>query len=720
MKKSLIALCLGALLLPSCGKDSIEIPVDGGKLTVQALRDDAIRVRQVPSDAMPLEELIYTLTPAKPKCKISKNGDIQSLATSKMSVEYSSLTGLLTFKDAGGNILLEESYRAVTPSKVQDADTYSASVSFLSPEGEHLFGAGHFQDEFLDVRGVSRRLIQVNTQISIPMFISNKGYGLLWHNYSLIELNQPEEGFSPESNQAETWIDIPEDGEYSFMISVGHNMCAKHYLAVDGNALIDYSNHWAPPTMSGKVFLNAGRHFLEVRTAENSSPTVSWRKITDETHLCSPVSSGVDYTVFAGGADQVMHSFRSLSGHVPQMPDWAFRYIHCRERYATQDQLLTAARRFHEEGIPVGTIVQDWQYWGKYGWNAMEFDEDIYPDPKAMVDEVHDLGMHIMLSVWSKVDKNSKMGKVASEKGYYIENSDWIDFFNPQAANFYWENMLERLVPNGFDAWWQDATEPENDDLKGRRIGPDGIPGEIYRNVFPLKVVETVYNGLRKVQPERSPVILTRSGFAGMQRFGTITWSGDVGHQWGDFRRQIIAGLGQNASGLPWWTCDAGGFFRPDDQYTNADYQECMIRWIQAAVYMPFMRVHGCASRTEPWEYPAEIRRLFEKAIDQRESLQPYILKCAKRVSEEDYTMMRPLIFDFPEDSQALLQKTEYMFGPDYLVCPVTEPKVSTWKVYLPRNEGGWEDCRTGEKFVGGLYYNVPVDMEAIPVFKRL
>ena len=450
------------------------------------------------------------------------------------------------------------------------------------------------------------------------------------------------------------------------------------------------------------------------------APVVYWRAVTDETAFASPVASGLDYVVFAGGADAVMHSFRSLAGHVPAMPDWIFRYIHCRERYDTQDELLSAARRFHEAGIPVGTIVQDWQWWGKYGWNAMRFDEDKYPDPKAMTDELHSMDQHLMLSVWSKISRDAELGKEAAARDFYIEGTEWIDFFQPDAARFYWDNFSARLLPTGIDAWWQDATEPENDDLKGRRIGPDKIPGEWYRNAYPLKVVQTVYEGLRRDQPDRLPVILTRSSFPGIQRYGAVTWSGDVGNDWETLRRQIVGGLGQMAAGLPWWTYDAGGFFRPADQYTDADYQERMIRWIQASVWLPFMRVHGYQSHTEPWEYSPDTERRFLAAVAQREALQPYILEQAAKVWNEDYTLMRPLIFDFPDDEEALKQDCEWMFGPDYLVCPVTEGGVSSWKVYLPENESGWEDIRSGARYDGGRYAEVPVDLEAIPVFRRL
>lgn len=746
MKRFLLCLCVAAVF-SSCGKKEAVVSLPEGDLRIEPVSEAAIRVRLIPEGARDLGELIFTQSVKAPKYSVRRSGGDLLVSTSKMSAEYNAATGAIVFKDAAGNVLLEEKAggRSVVASEVQGEKTFAVSQAFVSPKGEHLYGTGQFQDGHLDIRGLTRRLTQVNTQISVPMVISSKGYGLLWHNYGLTDFNPSDLGVKMELDrkgistdkvnvtstsgnlleirQFDSFIaevDLPVDAEYGFLLDVGRSMARKHYLAIDGEPLINLSNFWLPPTSAAKATLSAGKHKIEVLAAEGDAPVVYWRKVTDETVFSSPVSEGLDYTVFAGGADEVMKSYRSLSGHVPAMPDWIFKYIHCRERFASQEELLTAARRFHEEGIPVGTIVQDWQWWGKYGWNSMKFDEDYYPDPAAMVKEVHDLGSHVMLSVWSKVDKNSDFGRGIADGGYYIDGTDWVDFFKPEAAAFYWKNFSENLLPTGIDAWWQDATEPENDDLAGRRIGNEGIPGEFYRNVYPLKVVQTVYEGLRRDDPDRLPVILTRSGFAGMQRYGAMTWSGDVGADWASFKTQIAAGLGQMAAGLPWWTYDAGGFFRPVPQYTDVDYQERMIRWIQTAVYLPFMRVHGYQSRTEPWEYFPETERLFKAAIQRREAMMPYILECARKVSEEDYTMMRPLVFDFPDDEEALRQDCEFMFGPDYLVCPVTEGHVDSWRVYLPVNAGGWEYIKDGSHYEGGRYVDAPVDMENIPVFKRV
>jgi alpha-D-xyloside xylohydrolase len=362
-------------------------------------------------------------------------------------------------------------------------------------------------------------------------------------------------------------------------------------------------------------------------------------------------------------------------------------------------------------------IVQDWQYWGNTGWNSMQFDADNYPDPKALTDSLHQMDIRLMLSVWSKIDKRSVVGQQMERDGFFIPQTDWIDFFNPEAAAAYWKNFKERLLPLGIDAWWQDATEPENDDLVGRRVNRGQWCGEQVRNVYPLLVCQTVHDGL--VAAGREPMILTRCGFPGIQRYNAALWSGDVGNDWETFRRQITAGLGIQAAGIPWWTYDAGGFFRPQDQYTNQNYIERMLRWIETSVYLPLMRVHGYMSNTEPWNYGAEAQQIIADCLKERERLQPYIDSCATAIADQGYTLMRPLVFDFADDPEALQQKYEYMFGPKYLISPVTEPNVKEWKTYLPKNEAGWTDTRTGIHYDGGQTVTTPVTKARIPVFVR-
>ena len=689
------------------------------KLTVTYVAKNAVRVRYAePKTKSTLPDWLYV------KHDELKKADI--VATVKGNV--------LTVKDkAGKNVF------CATAHQLKEGE---ATLTFDSPKDEFLFGLGQFQDGYSNVRGLSRRLTQVNTQISIPMLISSKGYGVLWNNYGLTEFNpckqsvvlQKRDGAGQrevvdvtsteggkrevrERHIFEATIIIDEAGDYALLLDVGQKMARRHNLTIDGQPVIEMQNLWLPPTASKIVHLTKGNHQLSAELTKDDKPVLYYNKVNDETTFRSPVAEAVDYIVFIGTPDEIIATYRELTGKCPEMPDWALGYIHCRERFHSSDEILQTANRFRSEQLPVSVIVQDWQYWGKYGWNSMRFDEDYYPDPKALTDSLHNMDIRLMVSVWSKIDKNSDIGKQIEAANYYIPGTDWIDFFNPDAANAYWKNFSERLVPLGIDAWWQDATEPENDDLAGRKVNNGKWTGEQVRNVYPLLVNKTVYEGLLKAG--KTPMILTRCGFPGIQRYGSAMWSGDVGNDWETFRRQITAGLGMQAAGIPWWTYDAGGFFRPQNQYTDSAYIERMLRWIETSVFLPLMRVHGYMSNTEPWNYGKEAQDIIAQCLKERYRLMPYIKRCAKAVSEEGSTLMRPLVFDFSNDAEALKQKYEYMFGPALLISPVTEPGVTSWQTYLPQNEGGWTDYRTGKHYDGGQYVTTSVTKAFIPVFIR-
>ena len=715
-----------------------------GRLTVQTVARNAVRIQYVEGQqqANDLPDWLYV-----------KHGTVKSR---DVQVRVDNKRQQVVIRDKGGKAVF-----TATCHRFHDGE---ATLAFASAKDECLFGLGQFQDGYSNVRGLSRRLTQVNTQISLPMLISSKGYGILWNNYGLTEYNPcgqhvrmemkdeklkkkdvvdvtTTEGNKREVRERhifEAAIDIAETGEYALLLDVGQKMARRHNLCIDGQTIIEMQNLWLPPTASKIVRLEKGHHTLTAELTKDDKPVLYYNKVEDKTVFRSPVSTAVDYTVFVGTPDEIIATYRELTGECPLMPSWALGYIHCRERFHSSQEILETARRFKQEGMPISMIVQDWQYWGKYGWNSMRFDEEFYPDPKALTDELHQMGIKLMVSVWSKIDMNSEVGRQMKRDNYYIPGTDWIDFFNPEAAASYWKNFRERLVPLGIDAWWQDATEPENDDLVGHRVNNGKWSGEQVRNIYPLLVNKTVYEGLRaplsspegdtnarKTNDDPSgavggaPMILTRCGFPGIQRYGSALWSGDVGNDWETFRRQIVAGLGVQAAGVPWWTYDAGGFFRPYDQYTNQDYIERMLRWIETSVYLPLMRVHGYMSNTEPWNYGEEAKQIITRCLKEREKLRPYIERCAERIAKEGYTLMRPLVFDFADDPEALQQKYEYMFGPSLLISPITEPGVKEWKTYLPKNNDGWTDMRTGKHYAGGQTVTTSVDKTCIPVFVR-
>lgn len=566
----IILLFCVALLNTACvskQKEKVALELKQGLLSLIPLNQNAVRVQFSQPGSAPMEELIYTEKLPVPEYEVTEDKQSLVLSLDGISVEFDKGTEVLTFKDANKRIILQEKVggRFMKVSSVQNEPTYQVEQRFVSPKDEYIYGTGQFQDGYLNIRGLTRRLTQVNTQISIPFILSSKGYGLLWNNYGLTDFNPADQfveltpanasgeavtvnttgtsGNVRETRQTYSFtasVDVPRSGSYSLLLDVGQRMARKYYLVIDGQKIVDVNNLWLPPTTSAIVELTAGKHDIEVQGERNDKPVLYWRPVSEETVFRSPVAQMLDYTVFAGNGDEVIASYRELTGPAPMMPLWSLGYIHCRERYNTQAELLENAREFRERKLPIDMIVQDWQYWGKYGWNAMKFDEDRYPDPGSMMKELHEMDVRLMISVWSKIDAQSEVGKQAKEKGYYIPGSDWIDFFNPDAAAFYWQNFRTGLLKYGIDAWWQDATEPENDDLQNRRINREQTPGEVYRNVYPMYVSKTIYEGLRQDDPDRRAMIFTRSGFSGMQRYAAATWSGDVGHDWETLRRQIV------------------------------------------------------------------------------------------------------------------------------------------------------------------------------------
>lgn len=724
-----------------------DIPVGDGTLSLKFLKDNAVRVVYTPNVNTKAYQLpdYYYISSSEIEPKVSEfEGSRIVLSVDNIEVAYDKSTDVITFK-RGAVTLLSTLGHNFSTNYHEGIVTYDVKQSFSQQYDEHIYGLGQFQDGYNEVGNIARRLTQVNTQISIPMIVSNKGYGILWNNYGLTEFNECDneiqmsvlegtgeaytvDATSTHGNNRETRfsssfeakLKIGKSGDYRFLLDVGQAMARKHLIIIDGDTIVHNENTWLPPTISTCVHLNEGEHTVLVHGAKGDKPILHWGLNKPEISFHSPMASAIDYTVFAGTADEVIASYRELTGPSPMLPRWMFGYIHCRERYVSSDDILNNAREFRKRNIPIDVIVQDWQWWGKYGWNAMQFDEDHYPDPKALTDELHNMDIKLMLSVWSKIDKNCEVGRQASAQGYYIDGTDWIDFLNKAAADFYWDNFSKRLVPTGVDSWWQDATEPENDDLLHRKVKDNTLPGELFRNIYTLFVSKTVYDGLLNDRPGMRPSILTRSGCAGIQRYGSVTWSGDVNNDWNAFRKQIIGGLGQNAAGLPWWTYDAGGFFRPRDQYESEDYKERLCRWVQTAVFLPFMRVHGYMSQTEPWRYGEKTEANITKQIKLRYKLLPYIYSNVARVSSEGYTMMRPLVFDFANDAKALEnpQNTDFMCGDALLVSPITEGGQKEWTTYLPQS-AGWYSFDTNKYFKGGKDVTTKVSLESIPVFAK-
>ena len=758
VKKTLtMILCLCCAVAAQAQPVEIQME-DGLPLVITPLTDNSVRVRRGPASTLP--ELTYVPQTGKIKRKVVDKNGVVGIVMDGMAVEVEKASGMIIFYDGRQRPILTEEAYSLTPGKVQNEDTHIASVQFDSPSSEYLYGLGQFQDGYLNVRGLSRRLTQVNTQISLPLYLSSRGYGVLWNNYGMTEFNPTD--FSDKMNRVsesqtatevnvtgtagnrreqrrdshfETTIDIPFDDDYTLLLDVGQSMARRHNLVIDDTVkVIDAQNVWLPPTASCITHLTAGKHKFSSDLTSGDRPTLHYSRVKAQTVLQSPVAENIDYTVFVGKADDAIAAYRQVTGQSPMPPAWVFGYVHCRERFHSSDEIIATAKQFREKKLPMDIIVQDWQWWGKYGWNAMKFDEQYYPDPKALVDELHGMGSRLMLSVWSKIDKNSEVGKEAQGKGYYIPGTDWIDFFNPEASSFYWTNFSNSLLkPYGIDCWWQDAVEPENDDLVNRRVNNGKWPGELVRNTYPLMVSKTVYEGNMKDRPDQRTSILTRCAAPGLQRYGSFVWSGDVGNDWQTLHHQVVAGLGVNAAGHPWWTYDAGGFFRPGGgQYNDPQYHKRFLRWLQVSAFLPMMRVHGYQTDTEFWRYGEDMVKEAKRQLELRYRLFPYIYSTAYEVTQGS-TMMRPLLFDFPNDRVALGLDNQFMFGKNILVGVPGEENDKEFRMYFPNATGGWYDLYTGQYFTkfyknqseksqaqrSGRYITLSIDNSHIPAFVK-
>lgn len=707
------------------------------------MEDGAIRVQiAAPGVTVTPESVVLVNSAAAARFSVRQTSEAITVDAGALQAVVNRQSGALRFTDTAGKVLLQEKAGSrVLPSPLASAAGTTTEDEFVSPSDEYLFGMGQFQDGYLNVRGLPRRLTQVNSQIAIPFLLSSKGYGLLWHNYGLTDLNPADtaihltqasvgsaqradvttsSGTQTEQTREAVFtgeFEVKDGGPYALMLDVGQKMAQRYHVEIDGKLEVDFANRWLPPTTSWLSTLSAGKHSVRVIGEAMDQPVLFLRPANDLTTLRSANAKYIDFVVFAGPkSDDVIRRYRDLTGAAPMLPDWAYGYIHCRERFHSQDELLSTLKEFREMQLPLDVIVQDWQYWGRYGWNAMQFDEKNYPDPRVMIDSIHDMHARLMVSVWSRIDPASTIGKEFEDKNYYIPGTDWVDFFNPAAANLYWKDMSARLLSLGIDAWWQDATEPENDDLHGRTVATGS--GDAVRLLYPLFVNKTVYEGQRKDAPDKRVFILTRSAFLGQQRYASATWSGDVGSGWDTLKREITAGLDFSASGLPYWTTDTGGFFRPgQSQYTDPAYHERFLRWLEFSTFTPLMRVHGYQTDTEFWRFGPEVESVARKYLDLRYQMLPYLYSEAAAVTGHGSTLLRPLVMDFADDPKALEQNYEFMFGHEMLVAPVTTPSSERMNVYLPHTAHGWFNFWTGEHVTGSASLITDAKLDRIPVF---
>jgi alpha-D-xyloside xylohydrolase len=476
------------------------------------------------------------------------------------------------------------------------------------------------------------------------------------------------------------------------------------------------------------------------------------------TSLWSEVGDGIDYyLVYGPELGDVVAGYRKLTGKAPLMPRFALGFWQSRERYRTAKEATDTLAEFRKRGIPLDTIVMDWPYWRPDQWGSHQFDPERFPDPAGWLKEIHERwNAKLMISVWPKFYTTTANFKAMQAKGFvYPETlkrptTDWLgnvhtfyDAFNPEARKLFWQQMNEALFSKGVDAWWMDATEPE---LVG-----EGTPGALkaamnptalgsgarMANAYVLASSQAVYEGQRGSDPTKRVFLLTRSAFAGSQRYAAATWSGDVASDWDNFRKQVPAGLNMALSGIPWWTTDIGGFATPrkwsrqDPKPEDVEeWRELVTRWFQYATFCPLTRAHGQFPYREMWNFGGEEHKAYrtQLAFDKlRYRMLPYTYSLAAAVTHKDAMLMRPLVAEFRQDPEVGDIGDEFLLGPGLLVSPVTSPGMTRREVYLPRDPSlaaratgdGWYDFWTGAFKEAGLRFQAPAPYESLPVFVR-
>ena len=797
------------LFLAACACSSPEVKVkcsDGSAVRLQVVSPEIVRVTVSPDGKFNDRKSLAVL-PQK-GCTDYEVSDAMGkvhLTTSKLAVDVYKANGEVNFFRADGTPLALEGHTSFTPTEVEGKKAWSTSVSFADAENEAFYGLGQHQAGELDHKGRNEELYQYNTKISVPMVVSNKGYGILFDAYSYSRWGNPEpyrqlgevfdlelEGtyyrkeISPRASLGRNDIlvqkedslyyenefaikNLPE-GPFSKVVYEGTitakesgKYCFTQYYAgfqttwIGGREVM--SRRWRPAWNP-----NSYKYTVELEKGVKTPLRIVWEPDGDVSYIglrVAPLRSeeeqqrltfssefepSVDYYFVQGGNyDGVIKGYRLLTGKAQVMPKWVLGFWQSRERYATQEDLVETLAEMRRRHIPVDNIVQDWQYWKDDQWGSHEFDETRYPDPEKMLDDVHAMNARFMISVWPKFYTNTEHYKELKDAGYAYTHAeedgltDWLghkqsfyDAYAEGGRKMFWRQMDESLYSKygrKIDAWWMDASEPNLRDCLPMDyfkwlISPTALgPSAEYLNAYSLVNAMAIYDGQRSVDPDKRVFLLTRSGFAGLQRYSTASWSGDIGTSWTDMRMQMAAGLGYSMSGLPFWGMDIGGFSVMSKFYSpeNADeWQELQTRWHQFGTFVPLFRTHGQWPRRELWNIAPEGSEAYESILwymRLRYRLMPYLYSLAGAVHFEDATIMRGLPMDYPDDPEVRDLSDQWMLGPALMPCPVYEYKARSRSVYFPM--GLWYDFYTGEPMAGGKRFTVDAPYGRMPLYVR-
>jgi alpha-D-xyloside xylohydrolase len=455
------------------------------------------------------------------------------------------------------------------------------------------------------------------------------------------------------------------------------------------------------------------------------------------------------YFIHGNNMDEVISGYRFLTGKAPIMPKWALGFWQSRERYKTQGEILETVAEFRKRKIPLDNIVLDWSYWREAEWGSQDFDETRFSNPDSMIKVLHDqYNTKIMISVWPKFYEGIPAYNEMNSKGWLYKRNvadrqrDWIgkgyistfyDAFNEGARKGFWSLIYNKIYKKGIDAWWMDASEPDilsNVSPQKRKEQMAGVSlgaAAEYVNAYPLQNAKGIYEGQRSVDPNRRVFLLTRSGFAGSQRYAAAIWSGDIGARWFDMKAQIPAGINFSMSGIPYWTMDIGGFVvegrfeKPKNEADLEEWRELNTRWFQFGAFVPLFRAHGQFPYREIYNIAPESHVAYQSMLyynKLRYRLMPYIYSLAGSTYHNNYTMMRGLVMDFAKDTAVLNIGDQFMFGPSLLVSPVYNYQQRTRELYLPKGQG-WYDLYTGKYNQGGQKITAEAPYERMPVYVK-
>ena len=557
----------------------------------------------------------------------------------------------------------------------------------------------------------------------------------------------------------------PETATYNFILYyAGYTK-----IYIDGKEVVPerWRTAWNPNSYKFQVKLEKGKKTsLKIDWLPDGGQSYCGLRVAnpktaipdDKISIWAEMDRDMDYYFIAGNTmDDIISGYRTLTGKASIYPKWSLGFWQSRERYGSSKDIEDNMSEFRKRHIPVDVIVQDWFYWKEDSWGSHAFDPQRYPNPQAMLDSVHQMHGRFMISVWPKFYKTTDNFKELSSHGWMYNQAvhdsirDWVgpgyiagfyDAYAPGARKMFWRQMDENLYSKynkGIDAWWMDASEPNVRDCtpiwyRKALCGPTHLGSSTeYFNAYSIVNADAIYNGQRGVNPNTRVFLLTRSGFAGEQRYSTATWSGDIGTRWEDMRAQVTAGLNYSMCGLPFWGMDQGGFcverrYEAAQMLFNAkgienedlkEWRELQSRWSQLGCFVPLFRIHGQSPAREIWNVAPDNHPAYKSFVyydNLRYYMMPYLYSLAGWVHFNDYTMLRGLVMDFGSDSKVLNIGNQWMLGPSIMACPVMEYKARSRKVYLP-SQCGWYDLYTGKHFNGGQTITADAPYEKIPVY---